>query len=172
MDAVIQFEGTIYEDGYGLLARKVMRDKSLPKQSKLIYAYMCSFAGVKKDGERTAFPSVKLQCAELGLSEDTYYKWRKYLIDKGYIKIKKQRQEGAKFDNNIYSIVAVPIEVKIDETIATEEKKPYPKNSGMEKKPYPNSPGTENPCTENSGTNINSSKSNSFKKEEEEEDSF
>ena len=46
MNSVIQFEGTIYENGYGLLAQKVMRDKDLPKQSKLIYAYMCSFAGV------------------------------------------------------------------------------------------------------------------------------
>lgn len=156
MDAVIQFEGTIYEDGYGLLAQKVMRDKKLHKNAKLIYAYMCSFAGMKKDGERTAFPSVSLQCDELGMSEDTYYKYRKQLIEYGYIKIKKQRKEGAKFDNNLYSIVAVPV-----------EENPYPKKSGME--PYPKNPSTVKPCTENSGTNINSFNINSFKKEEEEE---
>jgi len=170
MDSVIQFEGTIYENGYGLLAQKVMRDKSLPKQSKLIYAYMCSFASVGKDGARTAFPSVALQCAELGMSEETYYKWRKHLVSKGYIKITKQRQKGAKFDNNIYSIIAVPTEVKVDETIDTEGKEPYPKKSGMEKKPYPKKPSTENPSTEKQGTNINSFNSNSFKKEEEEEE--
>ena len=49
-----------------------------------------------KHGERTAFPSVELQCAELGMSEETYYKWRKPLIDKGYIKITKQRKERIK----------------------------------------------------------------------------
>lgn len=161
MDSVIQFEGTIYEDGYGLLAQKVMRDKKLPRQSKLIYAYMCSFAGVSKDGERTAFPSIKLQCDELGMSEDTYYKWRKYLIDGGYIKINKQRNQQAKFERNIYSIIAVPKENEM------EEENPHPNSSGMEEKlsnqhsnPYPNSSGTEKPSTENKGTNINSSNIN------------
>lgn len=163
MDQVIQFEGTIYENGYGLLAQKVMRDKNLPKQSKLIYAYMCSFAGISKNGERTAFPSIKLQCAELGMSEDTYYKWRKYLIDYGYIKITKQRSDSAKFDRNIYSIVAIPKPVEDSEN-------PYPNSSGTKKKPsnqgfppYPNSSGTENSSAENSSTNSNSSSINSLK---------
>lgn len=161
MDSVIQFEGTIYEDGYGLLAQKVMRDKKLPRQSKLIYAYMCSFAGISKDGERTAFPSIKLQCDELGMSEDTYFKWRKYLIDGGFIKINKQRNKQAKFERNIYSIIAVPKENE------KEEENPYPNSSGTGKKlsnqgsnPYPNSSGTEKPSTENKGTNINSSNIN------------
>lgn len=169
---VIQFEGTIYENGYGLLAQKVMRDKNLPKQSKLIYAYMCSFAGVSKDGERTAFPSVSLQCAELGMSEDTYYKWRKELITAGYIKIKKQRKEDAKFDKNIYSIVAVPQPVEEEKKEENSNVKPYPNSSGADEKPlnqgfepYPNSSGAENPSTENSGTNSNSSIINSFNKD-------
>lgn len=160
-DSVIQFEGTIYEDGYGLLAQRVMRDKKLPRQSKLIYAYMCSFAGIKKDGERTAFPSIKLQCDELGMSEDTYFKWRKYLIDGGYIKITKQRSEEAKFKSNIYSIVAVPKENE------KKEEKPCPNSSGMEKKasnqgsnPYPNSSDKEKPSAVNMGTNINNSNIN------------
>lgn len=162
-DSVIQFEGTIYENGYGLIAQRVMRDKVLPKQSKLIYAYMCSFAGVSKTGDRTAFPSISLQCNELGMTEDTYYKWRKPLIDKGYIKITKQRKEGAKFDNNIYSIMAVPVEVKTEE-------KPHPKKQGMDEKPYPKKSSTEKSSTEKSGTNSNIFNSNIFKKEEEEEE--
>jgi hypothetical protein len=169
MDSVIQFEGTIYENGYGLLAQKVMRDKTLPKQSKLIYAYMCSFASVGKDGARTAFPSVALQCAELGMSENTYYTWRKYLVDKGYIKITKQREKG-QFDRNLYSIIAVPIEVKVDETIDTKGKEPYPKKQGTGKTPYPKNSSTVNSSMENKGTNINSFNINSFNKEEEEEE--
>jgi hypothetical protein len=169
MDSVIQFEGTIYENGYGLLAQKVMRDKTLPKQSKLIYAYMCSFASVGKDGARTAFPSVALQCAELGMSENTYYTWRKYLVDKGYIKITKQREKG-QFDRNLYSIIAVPIEVKVDETIDAEGKEPYPKKQGTGKTPYPKNSSTVNSSMENKGTNINSFNINSFNKEEEEEE--
>lgn len=163
MESVIQFEGTIYENGYGLIAQKVMRDKTLSKQAKVIYSYMCSFAGVGKDGERSAFPSVSLQCHELGMSEKTYYRWREQLVSKGYIKIKKNRQDGAKFANNIYSIVAVPVA-----TIENGEKKPYGKNDSTVE-PYGKNACTEKACTENDGTIINSSISNIFKKEEEED---
>ena len=162
MDQVIQFEGTIYENGYGLLPQRVMRDRELPKQSKLIYAYMCSFAGVGKNGERTAFPSVALQCAELDMTEGTYYKWRKPLIAKGYIKITKNRSATAKFENNIYSIVAVPKEEEM-------KSEPYTKNQRMDKspsnqhsEPYTNYPSTGNPSTEKPSTENQSTNSNTF----------
>jgi hypothetical protein len=170
MDSVIQFEGTIYENGYGLLSQKVMRDHTLPKQSKLIYAYMCSFASVGKNGERVAFPSISLQCHELEMNEDTYYKWRKPLIDRGLIKITKQRQVGSKFDRNLYSIVAVPVIAETTKQIESDDKEPYPKKSGTDKKPYPKFSGTEKPGTEKSGTNIISSiiiSSNNLEEEEE-----
>lgn len=149
MDSVIQFRGTIYENGYGLIARKVMKDKRIPKQAKLIYAYMCSYAGVDKNGDRTAFPSVKLQCEELGMNKDTYYKWREYLIDYGLITIEKRREQG-KFERNLYFIEAVPVE-------KPEENEPYPKNSDTVKSD-----------TENQDTISNSSISNSSIIEEEE----
>jgi hypothetical protein len=170
MDSVIQFEGTIYENGYGLLARNVMRDYTLPKQSRLIYAYMCSFASVGQNGERVAFPSISLQCYELEMNEDTYYKWRKPLIERGLIKITKQRQEGSKFDRNLYSIVAVPVPVEKAENPESGDKEPYPKKSGTDKKPYPKFSGTEKPSTEKSGTKISSSKISSFNILEEEEE--
>lgn len=165
MDLVIQFEGTIYEQGYGLIAQKVMRDKDLHPMSKSIYAYLCSFAGVGKDGERSAFPGVSLMMHELGIkTDDTFYKYRKQLVQKGYIKIEKRRQTGAKFDSNIYKIVAVPVE--------TPKEIPNPKISGMVE-PYPKLSSTVEPSTVKSGTIINSSIINSSiinKREEEEED--
>lgn len=167
MDLVIQFEGTIYEQGYGLIAQKVMRDKDLHPLSKSIYAYLCSFAGVGKDGERSAFPGVSLMMHELGIkTDDTFYKYRKQLVQKGYIKIEKRRQTGAKFDSNIYKIVAVPVE--------TPKEKPTPIISGMVE-PYPKLSSTVEPSTVKSGTIINSSIINSStinKKEEEEEGTF
>lgn len=138
MDSVIQFRGTIYENGYGLIASKVMRDKSIPKQSRLIYAYMCSFAGMDKEGNRVAFPSVSLQCEELGMTEDTYFKWRKVLVERGLITIEKRKEKG-KFERNLYFIEAVPV----------------PKETSSE--PYPKNSGTENSGTEKQGTNSNSS---------------
>jgi hypothetical protein len=171
MDAVIQFEGTIYEQGYGLIAQQVMRDKSLPKQAKLIYSYMCSFAGTSKNGERTAFPSVALQCNELDMTEGTYYKWRKYLVDRGLIKITKQRQERAKFDRNIYSILAIP-ETKKDpeerkqtpEEASQKVSVPYSKNSSTADSPYFKKPSTAKPSTVNQRTNSTSITSNSLKR--------
>lgn len=157
MDAVVQLEGTIYGNGYGFIARLVMRDPTLKHQSKSIYAYICSFASSKNSAERSAFPKVSLQVAELGMSEETYYKYRKPLVDKGYLKIEKFRTEDGKFERNLYTIVAVG---------AFE---PYPKISGMDKKPpYPESPcmaqpSTANPSTANSGTKSKSIKSKSIK---------
>lgn len=149
MDSVIQFRGTIYEKGYGLIASKVMRDKSIPKQSKLIYAYMCSFASMDENGERVAFPSVSLQCAELDMSEDTYYKWRKVLEQRGLITIEKRKSNG-KFQRNLYFIEAIP--VPKDTNI-----EPYPKNSGTEKS------GTEKSGTINISSNsISSNNSNNI----------
>lgn len=153
MDAVIQFRGTIYENGYGLIAQKVMRDKGLPKQSKLIYAYMCSFASINtENGERTAFPSVSLQCDELGMNQDTYYKWRKHLVDRGFITIEKAKNEKGRFERNIYYIESVPTPKPAPE----QESEPYPKNSGTVKSD-----------TENRGTNSNSFDSNSLNTEKE-----
>jgi|SRR5690625_3287200 len=164
-DIVIQLAGTVYEEGYGMIAQKVMRDTRLHRNARLIYSYLCSFAGSSLE-DRTAYPSAKLIQAELGMGEDTFYKYRKQLIEYGYITVQKQRQEG-KFDRNLYYINAVP-EVK--------EKTPHPKNKGTVT-PHPNlsgtvKPSTEKPSTVNKGTKSisiksNSIKSNSIKKDEE-----
>lgn len=170
-DAVVMFEGTVYEEGYGLIAKKVMRDRGIHPKAKTIYAYLCSFAGPsgKADAEREAFPGVSLMMDELGIkSEDTFYKYRKQLVDKGYIKIEKRRKEGSKFESNLYKIVAVPVEIPAEKPAEVQEKKPHPKKSGMEK-PYPNFSSTENPSTENQGTIITSSIITSSTNLEEEE---
>lgn len=174
MDTVIQFEGTIYENGYGLIAQKVMRDRDLHPTAKSIYAYLCSFAGVSKDGERTAFPGVSLMMSELNIkTEDTYYKYRKQLLQKGYIKIDQMRRERSKFHNNIYKIVAVPIElppeVKVEQEQSSEES-PSPKKSSTVE-PYPKLSSTVKSSSVKSGTNITSlSITSSINLEEEEED--
>lgn len=166
-DSVIQFRGTVYESGYGLIAQKVMRDKDLSPVAKSIYAYICSFAGVGKDGKRSAFPGVKLMRNELGIkTDDTYYKHRKQLIEKGYITIEKNRNEG-KFQNNIYYVESVPVEVeKADEVSLEEGSSPHPNNWGTES-PYPNLSSTVKSSTIKKGTNSTRFTSTRFKEEEE-----
>ncbi|MGE7191746.1 helix-turn-helix domain-containing protein [Lysinibacillus fusiformis] len=165
MDTVIQLRGTVYEEGYGLIAKKVMRDKDLSPVAKSIYAYLCSFAGSDKNGERSAFPGVKLMMAELGIkSDDTYYKHREILIEKGYISIEKDNRNNGRFKNNIYYINAVPVAVEKEEkvenggTVGIKGFPPHPKKPGMEETPYPNFSSTIKSSTKNSSTKNSSTK--------------
>lgn len=163
MDSVVMFQGTIYENGYGQIARAVMRDKSLHRNSKVIYAYICSFASNSNSGERSAFPSVKLQCAEIGIAEETYYIYRKPLVEKGYIKIEKRRGESAKFDRNLYIICAVQIPLEPKKTILGNSE--VGENVDVEPfEPYSDSPSTAEPSTVKSGTKTKSTKTKSTKK--------
>lgn len=103
-DKLIQFKGTIYENGYGLIAKNAMRDPYLNIIAKAIYSYLCSYAGK----ESSAFPSIKLIQHELGISKNTFYKYMKELTDKGYIAVSQRRIDKGKFSHNVYSIEAVP----------------------------------------------------------------
>ncbi len=104
----LRFEG-IYENGYGLISKSFMKDTRLTIEAKSIYAYLCTYCG----GGTTAFPSVSLQCSDLCISENRYYKHRKLLEEFGYIKIEQQKElveysDGTTkeyFTNNIYTIV-------------------------------------------------------------------
>lgn len=128
-DQVVFMEGTIYENGYGLLAKKVMKDRNLKHQAKVIYAYICSFASASNSSERIAFPRVATQIKDLGMSEDTYYKHRKSLVDRGFLKIDQAKGENGKFKHNIYKICPIVLDFEpTPENLGTE--KPTPKNSG------------------------------------------
>lgn len=92
-------KNSIYEEGYGIVPKKPMRDKRLSPEAKAIYAYICSFAGAGN----SAFPGADLMMAELQMSEKRFYKHRKLLIEYGYIEIVKNRRENRR-DNNTYLI--------------------------------------------------------------------
>lgn len=97
----------IYKDGYGIIPKAVMRDKSISAGAKVVYAYICSFAGAGGN----AFPSLDLICGELGISEKKMYKCRKELVDKNLIVVDKKRI-GSKYSSNIYTLVTNPILVE------------------------------------------------------------
>lgn len=90
----------ILSDGYGLIPKKITRDKDLTMEAKAIYAYLVSFAG----NSNMCFPSRDLILSELGTSKDRFYKHMKLLTNKGYIKVHKKR-EGKNFSNNVYEII-------------------------------------------------------------------
>ncbi|EAC8477263.1 DnaD domain protein [Listeria monocytogenes] len=99
MDNELNVQG-IYSQGYGIIAKAAMRDKDLTIEAKAIYSYLCSYAGAGS----TAFPGVELICADLSISRERFYKHRKSLIEKGYIKVVQRRDEEGRQKNNIYEL--------------------------------------------------------------------
>lgn len=155
MDLVIQFRGTVYENGYGQIAQKVMRDKTIHTTAKAIYAYLCSFAGGGLEVDRSAFPSVALIMDELNIkSEDTFYKYRKQLVDAGYITVDQKRDEEGKFLKNIYYIEAIVKPKKVVGIPKSKDNQPHPKKSGTDR--TLNYRARQNRGSVKSGTNINS----------------
>ena len=185
--STLKLEG-IYENGYGIVAKKVMIDKRLTPQAKAIYSFLCSFCG----NGNTAFPSVEYQCECLPMNKDTYNKHRKLLIEYGYITIEQQREvvefeDGTTketYAHNVYTIVTnIPKElaekeppkkkVKKDKKVKAKTAKSIDISKKVE---YPKNSDTENSDTEISVTNNNTINNNtiniSSSKEEKEEDSF
>ena len=105
----------IMAKGYGIIPKLVMKDDELDPEAKAIYAYICSYAGSGK----TAFPGVKLMCQDLSMSERRFYKYRKQLVNAGYIKIHKNRKNG-KRANNIYELIHQPNQHLQNESVENE----------------------------------------------------
>ena len=148
-EIVVQFAGTVYENGYGQIAKKVMRDKSIHAVAKAIYAYLVSYAGSKDN----SFPSVQLMMDELGIrTEGTFYKYRKQLEEAGYITITQDQGEGGKWLNNVYHIKTVPVP-------KVERKEPYSKKQSTVKVTHRTLKNgvRKKPSTVNQGTNNNRS---------------
>ncbi|MDH6458806.1 biotin operon repressor [Fusobacterium sp. PH5-7] len=104
----IKMQG-VFEKGYGFVAKKVMRDKTLNILSKAVYAYICSYAGKGKD----AFPSQNLICGDLGIGKSTLLKYIKELKDRGYITVIQHKEKG-KFAQNLYTVNVIPCIVSSD----------------------------------------------------------
>lgn len=82
---VEQFKGTIYEQGFGMISRKIMKDRSINLQAKAVYSYLAShsFGGNKVTTKQT------IMMADLGISEKTLRTHMKLLKDNGYVVVEK-----------------------------------------------------------------------------------
>lgn len=91
---------SILSEGYGLIPKKITRDKNLTMESKAIYGYLASFAGA--GGQ--CYPSKTLMISELGTTEKRFNKNIKLLKEHGYIKVHKRRK-GNRNDSNLYELL-------------------------------------------------------------------
>lgn len=79
--------------GYGQLAQYAMRDTDLPLTAKAIYAFLCSLAG----SGTTTYPSRDTIVSRLKIGKNIYYKYRKMLVDQGYLTIEQHKNEAGYF---------------------------------------------------------------------------
>lgn len=98
-DGILAVQG-INAQGFGTIAKQVMRDRRLSIESKAIYAYLCSHSG----GGATSFPSVKAIVGDLGIGEKRYYTHLAPLREFGYIAVERGERAGSSFKCNVYTI--------------------------------------------------------------------
>lgn len=101
--AKLSMKGTIYEKGYGILAKRVMRDKRLSIEARAIYAYIITYSGAGT----TAFPSVSLMCDDLKITPHRFYRHFTPLVECGYLKVRHTKKSG-RFGRNEYEVVVSP----------------------------------------------------------------
>ena len=92
----IILEGVLTK-GYGIMPKMIVLDKNLSIEAKAIYAFLTSFGG----NGNAPFPSVETIIKYLSISENRFYKYRKELINNGYIEV-KPRYDKNKRISNIY----------------------------------------------------------------------
>ena len=90
--------------GFGTIPKIVLRDDRLTRIAKLIYAYICSYAGNKD----FAYPMVKKIAFDLGIHETTIAPHVRILKKLGYLRVEQGRKNNH-YSNNIYYIVEKPI---------------------------------------------------------------
>ena len=90
----------VLSEGFGFSPKQVFKDERLSIESKAIYGFIASYAG----SGATAYPSVSYICSKLKIGEKRFYKYRKELVEYGYLKVSK-RFNNNRNKSNMYEIV-------------------------------------------------------------------
>ena len=145
-DKLKAYEGSVLDQGYGVVGKRVMRDKSIKIGAKGLYCYLCVYG-------HEVFPKRDTICSDLGISRDTYNSYLKELVSHGYVSVRQRRGEGNKFAGNVYTI-----NIKLSEVVDGSVEKPQRKNpatdDATQNVPCSKIPATEKSCTESPCTDI------------------
>ena len=95
----IQLDG-VYANGYGIIPRCVMEDTSIDFKAKAFYAYLCIFAGTSG----SCYPSKDKIHHDLGIGRDAIASCTNQLVEAGYLRVEKIRENG-RFCRNRYVLV-------------------------------------------------------------------
>ena len=86
--------------GYGVVYQEIMSSDKLHRDSKVIYAYLCSYANI----EGVCYPTRERIMNDLQMSKTTLYKYMKPLVDIGVVQIEKTKTDKGLLSKNVYHL--------------------------------------------------------------------
>lgn len=132
--------------GYGLVFKRVMKDRNISIEAKALYSYLSAYAGA----DESAFPSVELIKHELNIGKQRYQRARRELENAGYLQVDR-KQNGNIYGSNLYTLFHNPRQVDIRPV----DSQPVEIQS-VDSQPTTNNSITNNNITSNSKTINNS----------------
>lgn len=85
--------------GYGLVFKRVMKDRNISIEAKALYSYLSAYAGA----DESAFPSVDLIKHELGIGKHRFLRAKNELIDNGYLMVDRKQTKNI-YGSNLYTL--------------------------------------------------------------------
>lgn len=132
--------------GYGLVFKRVMKDRNISIEAKALYSYLSAYAGA----DESSFPSVELIKHELNIGKQRYQRARRELEKIGYLQVDR-KQNGNIYGSNLYTLFHNPRQVDIRPV----DSQPVEIQS-VDNQPTTNNSITNNNITSNSKTINNS----------------
>lgn len=132
--------------GYGLVFKRVMKDRNISIEAKALYSYLSAYAGA----DESSFPSVELIKHELNIGKQRYQRARRELEKAGYLQVDR-KQNGNIYGSNLYTLFHSPRQVDIRPV----DSQPVEIQS-VDNQPTTNNSITNNNITSNSKTINNS----------------
>ncbi|GGG87888.1 helix-turn-helix domain-containing protein [Staphylococcus pragensis] len=132
--------------GYGLVFKRVMKDRNISIEAKALYSYLSAYAGA----DESSFPSVELIKHELNIGKQRYQRARRELENAGYLQVDR-KQNGNIYGSNLYTLFHNPRQLDIRPV----DSQPVEIQS-VDSQPTTNNSITNNNITSNSKTINNS----------------
>ena len=139
---------SVENNGYGIVFKSLTKNPNIDVEAKGLFAYLTTYAGAKDN----AYPSVDLICYELNISTKRFQKYRKQLVEAGYLSISREKSSNL-YGRNVYTLHHEPRQVQI---------RPV-ENESMQIESVENLP-TKNNSSKNHSIKNNSPKNNSATK--------
>ncbi|MBC3067137.1 helix-turn-helix domain-containing protein [Staphylococcus hominis] len=132
--------------GYGLVFKRVMKDRNISIEAKALYSYLSAYAGA----DESAFPSVDLIKHELGIGKHRFLRAKNELIDNGYLMVDRKQTKNI-YGSNLYTLFHSPRQA---DGRPVDERPAY--DRPVDSQPTTNNSITNNSITSNSKTINNS----------------